>query len=221
MWSKRVHIPAAAALLAVLLATSAWAAGPPPWAGGGMGANLNLNFTGTSLSEAEQAAVAYMREEEKLARDVYQVLGDKWNSPIFQNIVQAEQRRMDAVAALLTHYGLSDPVADKAAGEFSSPEMQDLYNQLVEKGSQSLTEASRVGATIEDLDIYDLEQRLAQSSNPDLQTVFGNLMRGSENHLRAFNQQLTALGESYSAQYITPERLQEILSTPMQRGWRQ
>ena len=201
----------------LFLAGTAQAYGPPSWAGQGW---QTPSFTGTSLTDSEKADVLHMREEEKLARDVYITLGEKWGAAVFSNISNSEQRHMDAVGSLITYYGLSDPVADKGVGEFASTEMQTLYDQLVATGSQSLADAYRVGATIEDLDIYDLDNALARTSNPDLTLVFQHLVSGSENHIRAFTSMLSNLGETYQAQYISSERLDEILSSSWNRGRR-
>ena len=53
-----------------------------------------------SLSDEEVYWLMYMREEEKLARDVYATLYEKWGTRIFNNIRVSEQRHMDAVKAL-------------------------------------------------------------------------------------------------------------------------
>ncbi len=199
----------------LFLAGTALAYGPPSWAGQGW---RSPSFTGTSLSDSEKADVLHMREEEKLARDVYLTLGEKWGVSLFSNISNSEQRHMDAVGSLITYYGLSDPVAGKGVGEFASPEMQTLYDQLVAQGSQSLAEAYQVGATIEDLDIYDLDNALARTANPDLTMIFQHLLAGSENYIRAFTSMLENLGVTYQAQYISSQRLEDILSADWNRG---
>ena len=107
------------------------------------------------LSEEEAAALLYMREEEKLARDVYLTLYAKWRQPVFQRIATSEQRHFDAIGARLVQFGLADP-ALAGQGEFSQPALRDLYRRLVETGAQSYAQALTVGATIEDLDLADL-----------------------------------------------------------------
>lgn len=62
-----------------------------------------------NLNEVEIADLTLMREEEKLARDVYWALGDIWTFRIFANISQSEQVHMDAMLALLEKYELQDP----------------------------------------------------------------------------------------------------------------
>ena len=173
------------------------------------------------LSEAEKGDLLKMVEEEKLARDVYTALYQKWNIPAFNNISHSEQRHMDAVAGLLAKYDIANPVAGMEPGQFADPAVADLYRQLTDRGQASEEEALRVGATIEDLDIKDLKECLENSDNQDLAAVFGNLKRGSENHLRAFCSLLSVYGYApYEAQFLSPEEIDEILSTPPTRGHR-
>lgn len=164
------------------------------------------------LSAEEADALLFMREEEKLARDVYLALYEKWGLQTFQNIANSEQAHTDAVMNLLDRYGLEDP-APAQAGVFTNPELQALHTQLVARGSQSLAEAIKVGAAIEEIDILDLQERLAQTDNADIQQVFNNLLKGSTNHLRAFaNAFQTRTGETYQPQYLSPEAYQALLS---------
>ena len=183
--------------------------------GGGYGAGggqANLPPASGTLSADEQAALVYMREEEKLAHDVYVTLYAKWGLPVFQNISGSEQSHTEAVKMLLDRYGVADP-ASPNVGVFTDPTLQKLYNDLTAQGSQSAAEALKVGAAIEEIDILDLEKRLAQTDKPDIQQVFNNLMRGSYNHLRAFVMNLqTQTGETYQPQYLSADAYQAILA---------
>ncbi len=170
------------------------------------------------LSSAEVAGLSYMREEEKLARDVYTKLYERWGSRVFGNIAQSEQRHYDALKTLLDRYLLPDPAENRDAGVFSDHALQTLYGDLVAQAETSLAAALRVGATIEDLDIRDLDRALAETDNDDLKLVYENLRRGSGNHMRAFVGQLQSLGETYAAQYIGAEALAAILSGQGGRG---
>jgi hypothetical protein len=170
------------------------------------------------LSTEEEDGLMLMREEEKLARDVYLTLHGKWGLAIFGNIALAEQRHMTAVKSLLVKYGLTDPVAGFEGGLFPTTEMQDLYDSKVAEGSESLVDALYVGATIEDLDIFDLYELLSETDNLDIQIVYQNLAKGSRNHLRAFVSQLDSYDVIYEAQYLTSGEIDEILSTPWERG---
>ncbi len=170
------------------------------------------------LSDAEVEELIKMRQEEKLARDVYLTLYEKWGLRIFSNIAQSEQSHMDAVKTLLDKYGLEDPVADDVVGVYKDSTFTELYNTFVEKGNLSLVDALKVGATIEDLDIKDLEDEIAQTDNQDIRTVFQNLMKGSRNHLRSFYKLILLNGATYEPQYLSQEEFDAIVNSPMERG---
>lgn len=139
------------------------------------------------LSVVEKDHLLLMREEEKLARDVYQALNTKWNHRTFSNISKSEQQHMDSLKVLLDRYGLSDPAAGKKPGEFTNQKLQGLYAELIQKGSKSLGDALAVGVEIEKLDIADLEEAILKTTHSDVAQVYKNLLRGSNNHLNAFS----------------------------------
>lgn len=170
------------------------------------------------ITAVEKESLLFMREEEKLARDVYTMLYDKWSIQIFSNIGESEQRHMDAILQLLTQYNVPDPVGSNDVGVFTNTKLQKLYNELIAQGLTSLTNALKVGATIEDLDIFDLKTALAQIENQDIRTVYGNLKRASGNHLRAFNSNLVSRGEEYIPQYISQTEFDSIINSPMEKG---
>lgn len=165
------------------------------------------------LSEAETDALLFMREEEKLAHDVYVTLYAQWGARVFTNIAASEQTHTDAVATLLDRYGLSDPTEGNAVGEFTDPALQSLYDQLIEQGDVSLANAFKVGAAIEEIDILDLEQRIAETDHADIQLVYARLLAGSANHLRAFTSTLERqTGESYTPQYMEQAEYDAIIA---------
>ena len=151
---------------------------------GGGGVQLTT-IPASDLSAEEAAALLYMREEEKLARDVYNQMYALWGQPTFQNIAASEQTHTDEIKLLLDRYGLANPALDP--GQFTDANLQALYNQLIAQGSVSLEEAMKVGVLVEETDIADLQARLAQTDNADIQLVYNNLMNASYNHLASFN----------------------------------
>ncbi|ASJ00590.1 DUF2202 domain-containing protein [Thermococcus gorgonarius] len=167
-----------------------------------------------NLSPDEVEGILYMREEEKLARDVYLTLYNATGLKIFENIARSEQTHMDMVLQLIEKYNLTDPAEGKAVGEFTNPELQALYDQLVSRGETSDVEALKVGALIEEVDIKDLEEWLSRTDNEDIRLVFKNLMAGSENHLRAFTRTLAnSYGVEYSPQVLSVERYRSIIES--------
>ncbi len=192
---------------------------------GNSNGNANGDGTGTGittipasdLNAEEAASLLYMREEEKLARDVYNTLYTVWGQPTFQNIASSEQAHMDEIKQLLDRYGLTDPAL--APGQFTDASLQALYDKLVAQGSISLADALKVGAAIEEIDILDLQTRLAQTDNADIQMVYNNLMNGSYNHLKAFTGALLQqTGEVYQPQYLSADAYQSIIAGSMGNG---
>jgi len=168
-------------------------------------------FPFEELSTEEIAALTFMREEEYLAHDVYYKLYQKYHKPIFNNIKKSELVHTNAIKALLVKYNLPDPAVNHVTGVFSDPTMQNLYNTLIAQGYISMMNGLVVGATIEDLDIFDLNNHLLEVDNQDILFTFNNLRRGSCNHMRAFYANIKAFGGSYTPQYISQEEFDEII----------
>ena len=157
------------------------------------------------LTEAEIEGILFMREEEKLARDVYLYLYEIFPLRPFLNISKSEQAHMDAIKYLIDKYELEDPVGDNPVGVFNNEELQEMYNELIETGSKSKEDALKVGALIEEVDIIDLQHELeVKAENEDVIRVYQNLCRASENHLRAFVRVLKFNNVEY-----TPVKLEE------------
>lgn len=168
--------------------------------------------TPTALSDRERAELTFMREEEKLARDVYDALDG--NGQPFVNVQVSEQRHMDELLGLLVRYGVPDPAATTAIGEFVDADLQALYASLVAQGQADLASALVVGCTIEDVDLRDLAQASADATHPDLDASYALLMMGSRNHMRGFYSRLLAVGGSYHPQYIDQATFDAIVTSP-------
>lgn len=183
--------------------------------GGSQGNGSAVGYTQSgALSQEEIDGLLYMREEEKLARDVYTALSDMWGLTVFQNIAASEQTHMDSILGLLEKYELEDPAAGKSPGEFVNPDLQALYDDWMARGSQSAAEALKVGALIEEVDILDLREEIPLTDNTDLQQVYESLEQGSCNHLRAFVSVLqNQTGETYQPVQLTQEAYDEIIGT--------
>ena len=163
------------------------------------------------LREEEKADLLHMREEEKLARDVYIAMYARWEAAVFSNITGSEQTHMDSVANLLAKYKLADPVAGLAPGQFATEYFQNLYTQLVETGNQSIEAALEVGGAIEEIDILDLWECIDRTTRTDIRRVYQNLEAASENHLRAFVSEFTSRGVTYEPKYLTQDQYDQII----------
>jgi hypothetical protein len=206
-------------LLVVSVAQAGWGYG-----GGGRGNNAGGrgNSAGdqggdsSDLSTQEAQQLIFLREEEKVARDVYDRLYEIWGLFAFDNISNAEQNHMDAVLAQLNKYGLEDPVLQ--SGVFSDTELQSLYDNLLNRGAVSQIEALQTGALIEEVDMQDIKRMRESTTHDDLISLYDRLACGSRNHLRAFVSQIESRGMVYHAQALSQEEVDAIVDTPMERG---
>lgn len=163
------------------------------------------------VTNAEKSDLLQLREEEKLARDVYLYAYNKYGSNIFVNISSSEQTHMDRVLIILNTYKLEDPV-DSIVGVFNDDALQNLYNQLVAQVDLSLLDALKVGATIEDLDIYDIAEFQERTEKSDILSMYESLKCGSRNHLRSFYSNIVRNGGSYSPQYISQSYYESVIN---------
>lgn len=183
-------------------------------------ANIQTAVTGLpveTLEPAEKERILFIREEEKLAYDVYQTMFDTYGVKIFQNIPNSELSHMEAMLTIIKKYQLVDPMDANPRGVFADAALQALYISLVTQGSGSLLAAYQVGAKIEELDIHDLNMSIAVTNNQDVRLVYDFLNKGSRNHLRSFFKNLSNAGGTYSPIYITKAEFDAIVTSPTEK----
>lgn len=168
------------------------------------------------LADEEERAILYLREEEKLARDLYTAFYDKWNIRTFSQISLSEQNHMDSMKLLVDRYGLEDPVLSEP-GKFSDEKLQQIFDDLLARGLTSRGESLKVAAMVEDMDIMDFRVEQKKTGKPDLLAIYENLERGSRNHLRAFGRQLSKENIRYEATFLTQEEIDSIMASPNER----
>ena len=168
--------------------------------------------SGLSLAEQEINDLLAVREEEKLARDVYLYAHEKYGVRISARIAQSEQRHMDRVLGVLKTYKIPDPASSRK-GVFHNHEFQKLYDSFVVKVDLSLLDALIVGATIEDLDIRDINEFKSRTDKQDIIDMYNNLTCGSRNHLRAYYRLIKAKGGSYGPQYVSQNEFDAIINS--------
>lgn len=173
------------------------------------------NVNNDDVDNEDKVALLFMLEEEKLARDTYKFLNEYWGMVQFENIMQSEQSHMNAVETLLNAYNIEYEILGE--GVFYNEDLQAWYNKFVEDGAVNQVAGLTVGATIEDLDIVDLEEQIQGTSNTDIADVFSSLQCGSRNHLRSFVQSIENLGESYTPQFLAQEEYETILEGSHER----
>jgi hypothetical protein len=186
--------------------------------GGPHGPSVPVGTVLVPLSADEASDLVFMREEEKMARDLYLGFAGLYPAAPFAYIANSEQNHMDAMLRLLVKYGLPDPTAGMLIGEYADPTLQALYADLSVQGPSSELDALKAGGYVEEVDIQDLDQALAVTTKADLQLAYGNLSCGSRNHLRAFAAGIvSATGTPYVAQYMPQAAVDAIIALPFER----
>lgn len=167
--------------------------------------------TGETLSSQEIEDLQFLKEEEKLARDVYLYSYDLYGQNIFKNISNSEQSHMNSVSVILEKYNIED-LSFEERGRFSNDVLQNLYDELVNLCEKSLEDALIVGATVEDLDINDLNTFILNTDHQDIEDMYQILSCGSRNHLRGYTNNLENLDVYYDPQFISLEEYNAILN---------
>jgi len=174
------------------------------------------------LTDAEAATLTFICEEEKLAKEVYETYFAVWGSTIFEKISESETNHLATMQKMMAKFGLPDPTLTEGFGEFDNDELQSLFLSMTEPLPDSALEGYWVGGLIEETDIRDIteaiEQLEAGSDSEPLLNAYGNLLRGSRNHLRAFARNIEAAGEVYVAQVLDQETVDAILDSGTERG---
>jgi len=208
---------------------------------------VTLTLTGPTFSAAaeldngEATHLTFMREEEKLARDVYKTLQEIYpDVKVFVNIGDgSEQTHTDTVRDMLFNYNLPDPNPDanilpESIGVYTGLDygwyFTEKYDLLVSWGSQSLLDGLYVGAFIEELDMLDIvgcpkvivetdngidsgQCGLEYTDETALQNMYTHLLDGSKDHLRAYVANIEGIigAGNYVAQVLPQAEVDAIL----------
>jgi hypothetical protein len=173
------------------------------------------NTTSVALTQDEKDGLLFMLEEEKLARDTYVYMYNLWGITQFNNIKDSEQSHMDAIVTILEQNGIEYTILPQ--GEFLNEDLQNFYDQFVINGQISSSNALQIGATIEDLDIVDLEDYISNTTNSVVIAAYESLQCGSRNHLRSFVSSIENNGETYTPQFLSVEEYNSILNGTHER----
>lgn len=163
-----------------------------------------------SISEDDQKALLYLIEEQKMARDVCALLGEKHGVKLFTSYSQKAQAQMVRLEELYKTYK-PEYQLDKTPGTYVNLKIQDLYQYYVSEGVVSLNEGFRAGAKIADASIYGIENIMSGTQNTKLHGVYGIVRCGSGNQLRSFVNMLVGNGEMFMPEYITMKHYRDIM----------
>ena len=168
----------------------------------------------SQLTDAEVNGILSLREEEKVAYDVYTVMFEKYESKVFKNIAENEKEHMNKIKELIDQFNLTDPIAGTIdqKGVFSNKKMQTMYDEMILGGNYGLLDALRAAARFEETDIVDLRKYLSSASDQSVINVYLNLESGSQDHLRSLVKYIEDEGISYKPSYLSKEDFDKIMS---------
>ncbi len=167
----------------------------------------------TALTISEENGLAFIREEEKVSRDLYQSFYELELLSVFRDIARSEQSHMDSVLVLLDKYNLKDPVQE-ARGVFDNRTLQKTHDQLLVQGNISGDESLKAAATLEEISIMDLEKLISSTNINDIRTVYDGLLAGSQKHIRSYVKALAERKIKYEPKHLSQEEYDRIVKLP-------
>lgn len=166
-----------------------------------------------TLGSMASGDLRFMREEEKLARDVYLTLDEYWGdqTPVFASIAMSEEIHANTVDYILDRYGIADPVTNDTVGVFTNKGLQELYNLLITKGKASLNNALYVAGLMAEKDMKDISVAMDATDEQGIILAYANLLDGSKSQLRTLARTIEDQGLTYNAQHLDSEEVEAIL----------
>lgn len=176
--------------------------------------------TAGALTPQERQSLIYVREAEKMARDLYLGMYQAWGLSVFKSTSAEEQDHVDAMLELFGIYALSDPLAARdVPGTYLNQNITSMHSSLFSQGIRSKKDGLKACALQEEINILDLDLAMKSTQKPDIARVYLELQRDSMNHLRSFAHCLEALGERYRAVKLSQQTVDAIILDKMDRGF--
>ena len=140
------------------------------------------------LNQDEIRDLQRTREEQKMALDLYQEFYMLYDQYIFDRVAERKAEQMQKVKSLLEVYGLSDPISGiiSLRGAYNNLSVQQDYDYFYALGIQSLNEALKASAQVEEQNINTKKNYLRKTENLLLRRTYDNLIRSSEQNLQSF-----------------------------------
>jgi|GEM_PF-719649 len=170
----------------------------------------------SGLTDTETSDIMYLQEAQKLERDLYIYLGQQSpGDPLFASLAQSAATLMNADDSILSRYNLTNP-EQNAAGQFSNPQIQQLYQLYTGQAGGTVPNALLIAAQSEDQHIASLYAAIGHTTNADLKFIYSQQLAFASNNLRAISQQLGGYGQSYTPQYLSQDAYNAIVTTPIE-----
>ncbi len=144
-----------------------------------------------TLSPREIDDMNYLIENEKLLRDYFNVMYNKYNLSLFQNVAKSEQSHLNFLAVKFLRYDLKNPTEEKPAGEYVNPELQQTYDIMIAKGETNIYAALLAGSSKVKEDVEDIPLMIDQfEGNADIVLIFSNILIESQKNREVLEQEL-------------------------------
>ncbi|MDF0591259.1 DUF2202 domain-containing protein [Candidatus Methanocrinis natronophilus] len=161
-----------------------------------------------ALSAAEVEGMAFILEEERMARDLYLEFYKTTRLAVFHDVAVSEEIHIASILTLMERRGL--PAPPEAPGVYADEALQRMYEELL-AAAESPEAALRAAAQVEEASVHDLSTEIEGTLEPDLISVYGGLMVGSQKHLRTFVRALEDRGEEYIPTILSQEEFDRIV----------
>ena len=172
-----------------------------------------------TLTPNEIQWLIYIREEEKMARDLYIGMYNSWGLSIFKSISEEEQEHINAMLELFKMYSIVDPLAGDVPRNYTNQHIANLHTSLLTQGMQSNKDGLKACALQEEISMQDLDLAMKSTQQQAINKVYSELQRDSINHLRSFIHSLEIFGERYMAVKIPQQTVDAIILDKMDRGF--
>ncbi|MBX7044179.1 MAG: DUF2202 domain-containing protein [Ignavibacteria bacterium] len=176
---------------------------------------LMCGVSNAQISGSDKANLSRVMQEEKLAHDFYSEMNKLYSIRVFENITSGEKMHMDHVLNVMNTYGIENPVdGDKsAAGVFADEKFTVMFGDMTSAGATSVEAALLEAAKFEDMDIAGLTELEKGTESACMKQMYGKLIKGSGNHLRAFVKNLNRRGIEYTPVYLSKDKYNEIMNS--------
>jgi len=169
------------------------------------------------LSAEDQASIIYIREGAQLSRDINLLFEAAWQAQVFRDAAERQKQALRATDLLIDRHGL--PAASAEPGIYQDEQFSRLYGQFAEEGSASLPAALAAAAVLEELNILDLQTRMAQTEKADIRLVYQHLLKIASANLWSFSRAIERFGgAAYEPRYLTPLAFSELMASAGQPG---
>ncbi len=166
---------------------------------------------GPQITETEAGDLQLLREEEKLARDLFRDWSDR--SELFGAVAHSKQLHFEIVGALLQRHQVTDRTLG-GEGLYVFPQLQTLHQELLARGGSTELEALAAGAELHERDLVGLEEAAGRSQLEDVRASLAEIQRGARNHLRGCVEELALQGVDYAPRLLSPEAFAAIINSP-------